>query len=106
MAEFRLVEPRGFRREGLGTGVDEAGEVHLRLAVGDRDRGGGVFLFWRRARGDRIHLKMHPAKNAEYCLSTGVVIAHVRVIPPVELEFPGAFPDIARGGWLRQDATP
>src|SRR6516162_1808349 len=36
---------------------DVAGEVHLRLAVGDRDRAGGV-LFWRRARIDRICLEM------------------------------------------------
>ena len=47
MAEVRLVEPPGVRRPVLGTGVGEAGEVHLRLAVRDRDRGPGVLLFRR-----------------------------------------------------------
>jgi hypothetical protein len=102
VAEVRLVEPRGVRREGLGTGVDEAGEVHLRLAVGDRDRAGGVFLFRRRARIDRIRLKMRPATNAEYCFATAVVIAQPRLILAVDLEFPGAFPDIAGGECLGQ----
>jgi hypothetical protein len=104
VAEVRLVEPRGVRREGLGTGVDEAGEVHLRLAVGDRDRAGGVFLFRRRARIDRIRLKMRPATNAEYCFATAVVIAQPRLILAVDLEFPGAFPDIA-GGVPRTDRS-
>jgi hypothetical protein len=38
VAEVRLVEHRGVRRVVLGTGVNAAGKVHLRLAVGDRDR--------------------------------------------------------------------
>src|SRR6516162_1834927 len=35
VAEVRLVENRSVRRVILGTGVGSAGEVHLRLAVGD-----------------------------------------------------------------------
>src|SRR5215471_11773330 len=106
VAEIRLVKHRGVRRPVLGTGaikqVGEAGEIHLRLAVGDRDRGGGVILFRRRARIDRIRLEMRPAIDAEYCPATGVVIGQHRVIPAVDLEFPGAFPDIASRECLGQ----
>jgi hypothetical protein len=48
--------------------------IHLRLAVGDRDGGGGVFLFRRRARIDRIYFDAPRKKSAEYCLATGVVM--------------------------------
>src|SRR5262244_1481005 len=95
MTELRLVEKRQIGRHfDFGRWKDVAGEVHLRLAVGDRDRAGGV-LFWPRARIDRIHIEMRPAIDAEYCPATGVVIGQHRVIPAVDLEFPGAFPDIA-----------
>src|SRR5262245_53858902 len=71
MTELRLVEKRQIGRHfDFGRWKDVAGEVHLRLAVGDRDRAGGV-LFWRRARIDRIHLEMRPAIDAEYCPATG-----------------------------------
>ena len=104
MTEIRLVEKRQIGRhfDDFGAGCkDVAGEVLLRLAVGDRDRAGCV-LFRRRARIDRIHLEMQPASDAEYSPATGVVIAQRRVIPVVDLEFPGAFPDIARGECLGQ----
>src|SRR5262245_50900384 len=53
MTELRLVEKWQIGRHfDFGGWKDVAGEVHLRLAVGDRDRAGGV-LFWRRARIDR-----------------------------------------------------
>ena len=70
----------------LATGVDEAGEVYLRLAVGDGDRGGGVFLFRQRARIDRIRFEMHSAIDAEYCPATGVVIDQHRANLAVHLE--------------------
>src|SRR6516165_2794724 len=98
MTELRLVEKRQMGRHfDFGVGVDVAGKVHLRLAVGDRDRGRGLFFLWRRARIDRIHLEMRPASDAEYSPALGVVIAQRRLILSVELEFPGAFPDIAGG---------
>jgi hypothetical protein len=81
--------------------ISGAGEVHLRLAVADRDRAGGL-LFRRRARIDRIHLEMRPTSDAEYSPATGVVIAQRRLILSVDLEFPGAFPDIASGEWIGQ----
>src|SRR5262249_59324528 len=97
MAEVRLVEHRGVRRPALGTGaikqVGEAGEIHLRLAVGDRDRGLGVVLFRRAPRIDRIHLVMRPAAEAKYCLAPSVVIAEPRLTPGRgDLEFPRALP--------------
>lgn len=100
MAEVRLVEKRQIGRHfDFGVVEDVAGEVHLRLAVGDRDRARGG-LFRRRARIDRIHLEMHPASDAEYSPASGVVIAQRRLILSVELEFPRAFPDIAGGECL------
>src|SRR6516165_8451518 len=45
---------------------------------------------------------MHPARDAEYGLATGVVIAQRGLILSVELEFPGAFPDIASRECLGQ----
>jgi hypothetical protein len=61
-----------------------------------------VILFRRRARIDRIRLEMRPAIDAEYCPAAGVVIDQHRVIPAVDLEFPGAFPDIASRECLGQ----
>jgi hypothetical protein len=106
MTELRLVEKRQIGRhfDDFGAGCkDVASEVHLRLAVGDRDRAGGV-LFRRRARIDRIRLEMRPAIDAEYCPATGVVIGQHRVtsVAVVDLEFPGAFPDIASRECLGQ----
>src|SRR6516162_8095156 len=81
MTELRLVEKRQMGRHfDFGVGVDVAGKVHLRLAVGDRDRGRGLFFFRRRARIDRIHLEMRPASDAEYSPALGVVIAQRRLI--------------------------
>jgi hypothetical protein len=102
MTELRLVEKRQIGRhfDDFGAGCEDvAGEVHLRLAVGDRDRAGGI-LFRRRARIDRIRLEMRPAIDTEYCPATGVVIGQHRPtysVAVVDLEFPGAFPDIAGG---------
>src|SRR5262249_20125274 len=102
MTEVRLVEKRQIGRHfDFGVVEDVAGDVHLCLAVGDSDRAGGV-PFRRRARIDRIRFEMRPAIDAEYCPASGVVIGQHRAIPAVDLEFPGAFPDIACGECLGQ----
>jgi hypothetical protein len=48
---------------------------------------------------------MRPATDAEDGLAPGVVIAQPRLILAVDLEFPGAFPDITSGECLGKTLT-